>query len=263
MAETLFDSHCHFDFAAFDNNRDSLWQQCQANNITELLIPGIEPAQWPKAKAITATYSGCYFATGLHPWWVEQVEQQGITAEKFNAVLEQAIEQLKPIAIGECGLDKNIDCPIDKQIDYLNCHIELANQHQLPLILHSVKTHNELLQVLKNQAVQQGGIIHAFSGSVEQAEAFTDKGFLLGIGGVISYPRAKKTMNTVKHINLEHLVLETDAPDMPLDGFQGQNNTPLQLPRIAAIVADIKGLDVNTVIQQTRQNCHKIFGLAS
>ncbi len=100
-----------------------------------------------------------------------------------------------------------------------------------------------LLQVLKQQKFSQGGILHAFSGSFQQGKAFIDMGFKLGIGGTITYERAEKTRKAVKQFPLEALVLETDSPSMPLNGFQGQINTPAQLPLVLTELAELRGED--------------------
>lgn len=256
MAASLFDSHCHLDFKNFDINREALWQRCQESNIRKLFIPGISPRQWLKAKAISESLPGCYFGIGLHPWWIEKTD-----LSTFEEQLSDAVKKLKPIAIGECGLDKSISTTIETQAAVLTAHINIANEHQLPLILHSVKSHEKLIDILKLYPVKQGGIIHAFSGSEQQAEQFINLGFLLGVGGTITYPRAKKTIAAIEAIELQYLVLETDAPDMPLYGFQGKDNNPLQLIAIAKRLAELKSVCLEEIIQITSNNSHRILNL--
>src|SRR5690606_37745894 len=138
---------------------------------------------------------------------------------------------------------------IQQQI--LALHLELAQELKKPLIVHCHKAHNELIAQLKHYQLSAGGVIHAFSGSLEMAQIYRDMGFLLGIGGTITYERAKKTRNAVKHIGLDALVLESDAPDMPLHGRQGQRNSPALIPLIAQALAELQEVPVDEIARAT------------
>jgi len=129
----------------------------------------------------------------------------------------------------------------------------------MPLVVHCRKAHNELLRELNKTSLPAGGVIHAFTGSYEMACDYVSRGFYLGVGGSITYPRAQKTRDALARISLEYLVLETDAPDMPLSGYQGQRNTPLQLPAIAQSLAGLHGVSMQTVAAITAANARKLF----
>jgi TatD DNase family protein len=288
----LFDSHCHIDFAAFDSDRAELWARCNRLGIEGLVIPGVNPAQWLTAAALCEQYSGFYFAAGLHPHWINQQPwfspgtllddhsqaqiYQQLTAQLIPQSVAQSVPQSiatlhgeralaaqkkRCVAVGETGLDKLINVPLVLQQQLLQLHIMVANEYQMPLIVHSVKTHNEILACFKQMPPRYGGVIHAFSGSLETAQQFIAQGFLLGVGGTITYERAKKTRATFSKIPLQYLLLETDAPDMPLSGKQGERNSPEYLPQIAQQLAQLQGVSVEQVAEVTTCNAQRLFGL--
>lgn len=258
------DSHCHFDFAAFGADRAAVWHSCNTQGIAQLIIPGVAPAQWSGLAQLSSQYPGIYYALGVHPWWLaelhlESAVAQQVLCEQLSALLATAGD--KCVALGETGLDKTINTPLPVQQELLLLHIDLANQFHKPLIIHSVKTHNEILACFKQQPPRYGGVIHAFSGSLEMAQQFIARGFLLGVGGTITYERAQKTRATFSKIPLQYLLLETDAPDMPVCGKQGERNSPEYLPVIAQTLAGLQGLSIEQVAQITTQNAHQLFDL--
>lgn len=263
----FFDSHCHFDFAEFDADRLPLWQRANALGVSGLLVPGTEPAQWPAAQALSHELPGCYYALGIHPWWISKIATDPLALQFYAYQMSLLVDEDKAgnqprcIAIGEAGLDKNIDSPIEQQLDLLDWHIDLANQFHLPLIVHSVKNHNELIAHCKKHPPLNGGVVHAFSGSYETAMQLIDLGFYLGVGGTISYERAQKTRATFARVPLEWVLLETDAPDMPLCGEQGQRNSPENLPRIAQLLAELRSETLETITASAWENTRRLFSL--
>lgn len=253
MTPYLFDSHCHFDFPEFDDQRQMLWQQCRESGIQRLLIPGVYPNQWKKASQIAEKYSGIYIAAGLHPWWV------GKQGEMNKTHCLEVLQDRKCIAIGECGMDAAIDTPLDQQQAVFEQHLAMSVDCAMPLMVHVRQTHNETIRLLKHYRPAKGGVIHGFTGSLELAQAYWQLGFYLGVGGSITYPRAKKTHQTVQQMPLESLLLETDAPDMPLYGYQGQPNSPLKLVDIAKKLGELRQQPVAQIAQITTQNALKLF----
>lgn len=270
----FFDSHCHFDFIEFNADRAALWRDCAAHGITRLLMPGVAPEQWQNAAQLCARYDGLCYAAGIHPHWIEQQQwfqknAMGLltdtTQEKIAALIREEIMQSaqaeKPacVAVGECGLDKLIATPIALQQQLLNLHVDIANQLSKPLIVHCVRAHNEMIALLKKNKPSAGGVIHAFSGSYEVAQQYVGLGFYLGVGGTITYERAQKTRAAVTKIPLDYLVLETDAPDMPLQGRQGQRNSPEYIPLIAQVLAELRGVAVQEIAAATSRNAQRLF----
>lgn len=258
----LVDSHCHFDFPEFDSNRDPLWQQCIAAGVRALVIPGIEPAQWPRLLELREAQPNWYFSIGIHPWWIEEVEiQQTLNAESVAAMMQPFLKKNGCVAVGECGLDKIKNLEWSKQQNVLEMHLQLAKEFQLPVILHCVKAHSEMIALLKKYRPERGGVVHAFSGSVEVAREYLRLGFYLGIGGTITYERAQKTRNAVTQLPLESMLLETDAPSMPLAGQQGAPNSPLSILKIAECLAQLRGESLEQIAAATTENAQRLFGL--
>lgn len=260
----LFDSHCHFDFAEFDADREEVWQRAQNLGVNNALIPGVSPEQWPRAQKLSDELPGLYHAVGIHPWWLKTAWPE---AEPERANLADRMKTLlngqRCIALAECGLDGAIDTPMEQQLAVVNWHLEVAQETGYPIIFHCHKAHHLLQPLLKKYALPQGGMIHAFSGSQQNAEDYWELGYYLGIGGTITYERAHKTRAAVKNLPLEALVLETDAPDMPLQGRQGQRNSPEYLPEVVHALAQLHQQHDATIAQQTTANAQRLFRLTS
>ena len=257
----MIDSHCHLDFEVFDAHRPALLQQCADDGVAGVLIPGIEPNQWSRLRLLqTENQSPCqlWLALGVHPWWQHQVT---MAKSEFQSHLSDQLERCAAVAVGECGLDGSIDASIESQLPILQWQVELACERQLPLVLHGHRAHNPLLQLLSRSKPKAGGVIHGFSGSYELAQQYWRLGFYIGVGGTITYERAAKTRAAVARMPLESLVLETDAPDMPLQGFQGQPNSPLRLAQVAETLAELKNTSVDDIRQATEQNTRRLFHL--
>lgn len=249
----LIDSHCHLDFPEF-NNVDQLWQQCHQQHISHIVIPSTEAKHWPRIQKLCKQYKGCYWSAGLHPWWVEQQ-----TVSELQDCLSEALSDPNCIAIGECGLDghKGIT-ELHRQA--LSWQLEQARDLNMPVILHAHKAHQELLPLLK-RFKPLTGVVHGFHGSLELAQSYIRQGFVIGIGGGITYPRAKKTRQMVSQLDLEHIVLETDAPSMPLYGQQGKANSPLALADIHQCLAELRSESAEYIADATSANSRRLFGL--
>lgn len=256
MPPELFDSHCHFDFEAFEPDRSAIWERCRELGLTRLMIPGTSATQWARARNVCAEFPGLYFSAGLHPWWLQERAESD-----WESQLAEALEQDRCLALGECGLDKMIEIPMAEQEALLERQLALAGDLNRPVILHCVRAHNELIRLLKRHALPRGGVVHAFTGSPDIARTYWGMGFYLGIGGSITYARARKTREAAQRLPLEALVLETDAPDMPLSGRQGARNSPEYLPEVAGTLARLRGESLDVVAAQTTLNAQRLFGL--
>jgi len=265
---SFIDSHCHLDFAIFDEDRTEELSSCKALGIDSIVIPAVAPASLERQFAVI-NKQGCntkktqlYGAAGLHPGWVHKYSAGDKVFSELSQTLDNWSSYSKCIAIGECGLDKYAEADMDLQTKAFILQLEFARQYQLPILLHVRGAHNEMLQLLKQYPNQAGGIVHGFSGSPELAQSYWRLGYRLGIGGAISYARAKKTCMAVKALPLEAMVLETDAPDMPLAGFQGQRNQPSKLIKVAQCMAAIKQCSLAEVAARTTANCRSLFTLS-
>jgi len=165
-------------------------------------------------------------------------------------------------AIGETGLDGHIPVDMNVQKQVLHAHLDIADSFGLPVILHHRKSHHLLFEALKASSFEGRGVIHAFSGSTDVAKRYIDRGFCLGIGGTITYERAKKTKDTVTYLLRNHpesILLETDAPDMPMSGRQGQPNMPHYLTDVVAALSGLSEIEPNEIKTITSANYARLF----
>lgn len=265
------DSHCHLDFKAFTakgiSSTVSLLALCAKKNIHQIIVPAIAPDNWESVLALANNIqeqplSGCkvFSCLGIHPWFLAGLQQQHLD-KLAQKVLEN---KTRIIAIGEAGLDSVIAKQQDnfnQQNLFFEFQLYLAQQHQLPIIVHHRRTHNETITLLKQIKIARGGIIHAFSGSYQQACQYIDLGFKLGIGGTITYPRAEKTIKAIKRLPLSSLVLETDAPSMPLNGFQGENNSPLRVVNVFNKLVELRQESSEVIADKIEENISTLFQL--
>ncbi|WP_232366258.1 TatD family hydrolase [Salinimonas sediminis] len=251
----MIDSHCHLDFTTFADDLASVLQRSREQGVKHFLIPGTTEQGWQRQLQLHKDLPDVDIAFGLHPYFA-----QTMTASAFDTLSHYVAKHHRQlVAIGEAGLDATVETPMKTQQDRLEQQLTLAAEYHLPIILHHRKTHHLLIEMIKHTRFSQGGVIHAFSGSKQVANTYIDEGFKLGVGGTITYDRANKTRATLAQAPIEALLLETDSPDMPLAGFQGQRNTPQQLPRIAHELATLRGCPIEQVIEQTSRNYRQLF----
>jgi TatD DNase family protein len=256
------DSHCHLDFDAFSDNLPNLLQQCQQAHIHHIVIPTIGPKNWLKVLALAKEYQAeavkLHPCLGIHPWFLND-----LTADSLTVLTNLVAMYLSEIvAIGEAGIDGVIaqeQNNLSQQIEVFEQQLSLAKTYHLPVIVHHRRSHQHIVPMLRQEKLDKGGIIHAFSGSYQQACQYIDLGFKLGIGGTITYPRAEKTIKAIKRLPLTSLVLETDAPAMPLYGFQGQDNSPLQLLTVFESLANIRSESSREIAQILEQNIKSVL----
>ncbi len=272
------DSHCHVDFTEFNDNLPSLLDQCYKDNIHRIVIPSVDPENWQRVLSLVTsqnTLVNVSCALGIHPWFL--ILQNGNSASSYDVSFQE--QQLRKtiaqnsknvIAIGECGIDvfkakKNtpneqaFNKNIELQQDFFAMQLSIAKQKNLPVIVHHCQSHALILPLLKQYKLEKAGVIHAFSGSYQQAKNYVDLGFKLGIGGTITYPRAKKTINAIKRLPLTSLVLETDAPAMPPFGMQGMNNSPINLIAVFQALIAIRDEPEEVIAKQIETNVEQLF----
>lgn len=253
----FIDSHCHLNFACFDSQRKILLRTLQQIEIKKLIIPATHSGDWSSIQKLCKHDSSLYYALGYHPHFLEYYQDDDLLC--LDQLLKNRDKQC--IALGEIGLDKFAKVDISIQEEIFIKQLKIAQKLKLPIILHVVKKQGRALQILKEQHFSQGGVYHGFSGSEEIALAFIALGFKIGVGGVITYPNARKTKQTMSLLPIESLILETDAPDMPIYQQQHKDNSPLNLINIFDSLAELRSEPKSCLASQLYQNTVSIFSL--
>lgn len=247
----LIDTHVHL---------DRLEQPLQAvteardQQVEGFIVPGVHAADWPGLLSLAETIPGVWAAPGLHPL------AAGAWHPSLEARLRAALQHPKVVAIGEVGLDSRVDSPDHQQEAVFRSMIRLARDFDLPLLLHVRGAVGRLLEILREEKAEQvGGIFHAFSAGLEVARQANELGFALGIGGIVTYPGARRLPEAVRQMPAEWLVLESDAPDMTPHPFRGEANRPALLPLIAGEVARLRGWSLAETAKITTANAERIL----
>ena len=237
MTHRFIDTHCHFDFPPFAADEVASLARAAQAGVGRIIVPAISAERFSRVLALAAQHEALYAALGMHPIVIEEHTDEGLA--QLEALMAQRPPKL--VAVGEIGLDLYRDDPqFDRQQALLEAQLRLAKRYDLPVILHSRRTHDKLAMLLKKHALPRTGVIHGFAGSLQQAERFVQLGYKIGVGGTITYPRASKTREVMARLPLSALLLETDAPDMPLNGFQGQPNRPEQAARVFEALCELR-----------------------
>lgn len=251
----LVDSHCHLDASEFDRDRAAVVERAQAAGVHQQVVPAVTAASWPKLREVCQLAPGLYPAYGLHPMFLAE-HRPGHLSE-----LREWIERERPCAIGECGLDFFVEgLDAGTQQAYFIGQLELAREFELPVIVHARRAVDAVIAAIRRIGGLRG-VVHSFSGSPEQAAQLHRQGFLLGLGGPLTYERAQRLQRLVREMPLEQLLLETDAPDQPDAGILGQRNEPARLAIIARHVAALRGIELDALAQATTENARRLFNL--
>ncbi len=246
----MIDTHAHIDML---QNPELEIEEALNNGVKKIIIPGVEPETFDKITEFIDKYDCVYGTIGVHP----------SEAEKFNDEAAKKMTLLahhpKMVGIGEIGLDYYWDKTfVDVQKRVFKTQLEIAKSLNLPVVIHDREAHLDTFEILKEYDMKNV-ILHCFSGSVEFAKQCTELGWLLGIGGVVTFKNARKMKDVVKETPIEYLVLETDAPYLTPHPFRGEENAPKYLNLIAKEIANIKDLTPDFVIKETSKNVKQIF----
>ena len=266
------DTHCHLDAPEFDADRSAVRAAGRSAGVGHCVIPAVERGNWQAVREL-AHAGGDSYALGIHPLYTPQAADDDLDLLAQELAARRADPRL--LAVGEIGLDFFVPgLDAERQLRIYRAQIALARRFDLPVILHVRQSSDKLLQQLRATPVR-GGIAHAFNGSAQQAQMFIDLGFKLGFGGAATYERAHKLRRLAAELPLSALVLETDAPDIPphwvyttagqrAAGRPQGRNSPAELPRIAQVVAGLRGLAVEALAEATTANARQALpGLAA
>ena len=243
----LIDTHCHLDAAEFDADRDAVHVAALAAGVKRIVVPSVTVDGLNRLKICVTRYPGCVAAYGIHPLYVMQASESDI------ATLAHWLRMENPIAVGEIGLDHFVtDIDYARQEWFFIAQLKLAKEFDLPVILHVRRAIDPILKQLRRFKLK-GGIAHAFNGSRQQADEFIKLGFKLGFGGAMTYSGSTRIRALAASIPLENIVLETDAPDIPPEWLNRGRNSPAELPRIAQVLADLRGVSLEEVTRVTSE----------
>jgi len=248
----LVDTHCHLDASEFDSDRALVVENALKLGVCQMVVPAVSRQTFDAVIALHQANPQCAYALGIHPMYVNQAQASDLQD------LENYLKKYQPVAIGEIGLDYFVTKNnIEIQHFFFKAQLNIANTHQLPVILHVRQAVDDVLRFCRKHHTY-GGIAHAFNGSLQQAKRLIDLGFKLGFGGAMTYTRALKIRELAQKLPLEAIVLETDAPDISPSWIQNNGrNSPEELPKIAEILASLRGLNLAQVIEITTQNAQK------
>lgn len=252
---SLIDSHCHLDAAEFAADRAAVHARAVAAGVIVQVVPAISLDNCAAVAATCQAYAGCLPAWGMHPMYCAAHRPEHLDG------LRRLIEQQRPVAIGEIGLDLFVAGLDYATQEYFYVEqLKIARDFDLPVLLHCRRANDPILKHLRRLPGLRG-IAHAFSGSRQQADEFLKLGFKLGFGGAFTWTRATRLRGLAATLPLDALVLETDSPDIP-PAWNGQGrNEPAQLAGIAACLAELRGIGVAEVAASTSTNARAVLGL--
>jgi TatD DNase family protein len=257
----FIDSHCHLDASEFGDAASHWEEQARMAGVSWIIVPAVERANFDKVASLAATLPSCVYALGIHPMYVPDASEDDLGVLREH--VKRAIADARFVAIGEIGLDFFIpelttEPMRAKQEFFYSEQLKIARDFDLPVILHVRRSQDTLLKYLRRIRVN-GGIAHAFNGSVQQAQAFIDLGFVLGFGGAMTFTRALQIRRLAASLPISALVLETDAPDISPAWLHPAMNSPAQTPLIAAVLAELRGQSLSDIAQQTTHNVARVL----
>ena len=254
----MIDTHAHIYSDKFEGDRSEMLQKPFDSGVHKIMMPNIDRDSIEGMLALEAQYPDqCYAMMGLHPCSVKEDFEQEL------ALVEEWLQKREFVAVGEMGLDLYWDTTFfEQQKEAFRIQAGWAKQYKKPLVIHtrnSMTETIELLQELKDDELV--GIVHCFGGTLEEANQVIELGFLLGIGGVATFKNGGLD-KVLPHVDLAHLVLETDSPYLAPKPYRGKRNEPSYIPLIAQRIAELKGITVAQVAETTDQNALKLFGIS-
>lgn len=253
----LFDTHAHLDDKRFDKDRDNVIKKSIDDGVSLILNAGSNVATSVKSVSLSQKYDMIYSSVGVHPHDADTMD------EDTASILADMTVNKKVKAIGEIGLDYHYDfSPRDIQKKRFIEQIDLARQLGLPVIVHDRESHSDVMDIFKKHNIKQvGGVLHSFSGSVEMARECLKMGLYLSISGPITFKNAVKTIEVVKEVPLDMLLIETDSPYLTPVPYRGKRNYSGYVRYVAEKIAEIKGIEVEEVAQKTLENGKRLFGI--
>jgi TatD DNase family protein len=252
----LVDSHCHLDLEPLKSGLPRFLQEAGTAGVLAFVVPGVHPDGWVGISAVAAGDPRIHPAYGIHPMHAGTVTDR---------ILDRLLElSAQGAAIGETGLDPSYSAPLELQERVFREQLRIAVGCGLPVLIHCRRAFERVVRILREERADRvGGVMHAFSGSVEMAREFIRLGFGISISGTVTWNNAVKPLRVARELPLEHLVLETDAPDMAPERYRGRFNRPAWITETAERVAELRGISREDVARMTTDNARRLLRLGS
>lgn len=255
---TLIDTHTHLDFADFDADRAQVLDNCLALGVQRMVVLGVYQRNWQRLWELTEANPSLYAAFGMHPVYIDEHRTAHLT--ELGDWLTRLKGHPQLCAVGEIGLDYYVDQPDRaRQQALFDAQLQLANDFNLPALLHVRRSHADVIATLKRHRPKRSGIIHAFAGSREEAREYIRLGFKLGLGGAATWPQALRMHRVIAELPLDSVVLETDSPDMAPAMHPYQRNSPQHLPDICEALAGLMKISPERLAQVSADNACELF----
>lgn len=254
MYQNIFDTHSHYDDKKFSPDREDLLKSLQSQGVSLAVSCGCDIETTQFNFDLAQEYDFMYFAAGFHPECLE-----GASLEDLK-IIEKFAKNKKCVAIGEIGLDYHwMSSSKQVQRDFFEAQIDLAKKMDLPVIVHDREAHGDTLDILKS--TKPKGVVHCFSGSKEMAREIIKLGMYIGLNGVVTFSNARKSLEVVKEIPFDRLVLETDCPYLAPVPFRGKRNDSSLIPHIAEKIGSVLNMDTQELLNITAENGKRLYNI--
>lgn len=252
----LIDTHCHLDLEHHFPDFEQILHEAGKCGISAMVLAGVRRSGWERMLGLCGQYSTLHAAPGLHPMYLESHGDDDLMELKRIACGAEVV------AVGEIGLDYQVpEISREAQQQLFESQLDIASEFALPVLLHVRKAHDQVLATLRRRKFTRGGVVHAFNGSMQQAEQYIGLGFMISVCGTITFERSRKIRRVAAELPLDALVLESDSPDIPPAKHYGQRNLPVYLPEILSALAEVRGEKIIDVARATSINARKILKL--
>ncbi len=255
----FIDSHCHLDFPEFQSRLPEVLANMQSAKVSHALCVSVDLPDFPKVLKLAQEHPHLYASVGVHPDYEDTPEPS------LEFLVDTALKHPKIVAIGETGLDyyrmgdRSYES-MEWQRDRFRTHIRASIASEKPLIIHTRSASEDTINILKEEGAHRiGGVMHCFTESYEVAKAAIDMGFYISFSGIVTFKSAKELQETCKQVPLERMLIETDSPYLAPIPYRGKTNEPAWVSKVGEFIADLKGVPIEVLANQTSSNFYHCF----
>ena len=256
----MIDTHCHLDADRLVPDQARVLERAWHAGLEAIVVPGVAPAQWEALTALGNNEPRLWIALGIHPQFLPELPEgnDSVSLEQLDAMLARG----GCVAVGECGLDGASlpGAPLERQVKILRAHFALARKYELPLLLHCLRTHPALRQLLSEEKLPEAGaVLHSYSGGAELVKVYAKWDLYFSFAGPVSYPEARKPLDALRRISDDRLLAETDSPDQAPAPHRGQRSEPAYVAQVIDGMARALGKSAAEMRLQTTENARRFF----